>query len=194
MRFVLILIIVLFAFACDSSEKDANSGAKSFTFKSEKAPYSLTLTEPWTRSKSDELNAHADIAANYQQLLFFIVIPQLLPDIPGVDPPDSLALKRASISVLEEQIADFVVDKQGPIRLADTTGQSVIASGTSDGARVKYVTTYVSRGLWGYQIVGWGPIAHESLLVAEMDRILTSWTFTDAKPSPSSDITTPKTE
>lgn len=194
MRFVLTLILILLIFGCDSSSKEANPTAKSFTFTSEKAPYSITLTDPWTRSKSDELNSHADIAANYQQLLFFIVIPQLLPDIPGVDPPDSLALKRASISVLEEQIQDFTVDKQGPIRLADGTGQSVIASGTSDGARVKYVTTYVSRGLWGYQIVGWGPVAHESLLVAEMDRILASWTFTDVKPSLPNDITTSKTE
>jgi len=181
MRFVFLLLALVMA--CDSKQTTTRQVEKPQQFKSEKAPYALTLSSTWNLLPVEDLNSYADIAATYQQLLYFIVIPQSLPEIPGVDPPDALALKRASLSVLEEQIQDFVIDRQGPVRIADTTGHSVFASGVSDGAKVKYVTTYVSRGLWGFQIVGWGPSEHETLLVAEIDRVLNSWQFTESKPS-----------
>lgn len=187
------LFLILFALlaACKSNENQGKESDAPIVFKSEKAPYELALEGPWELVDASALNSHADIAANYQNVLFFIVIPQTLPDIPGTPPPDALALKRASLSVLEEQIQDFKIDKQAPLKIADSTGHSVFASGLSEGSKVRYVATYLTRDTWGFQIVGWGPETHHTLLLAETDKILASWKFTDSKPQIQPDIQEP---
>lgn len=177
----LILLLVTFAFGCESEPKSATPEVP-IQFQSSQAPYRLTLAHPWKTTTADALNTFADLAANYNDTLYMIVIPQKLPAIPGVDPPDALALKRASLAVLEEKLHGFTIDRQGPIKLDNELGQSVFAHGQSEKQQIQYVATYVTRGEWGFQIVGWGPSDKSPLLIVEMDRILTSWKFTGGQP------------
>lgn len=179
----LIFLFVSLSLGCESEPKVATPEAP-VVFQSNQAPYALTLAHPWKITSAAALNTFADLAANYDDTLYVIVIPQKLPAIPGVDPPDALALKRASLAVLEEKLKGFTIDRQGPIKLDNELGQSVFAHGQSEQHQVQYVATYVTRGDWGFQIVGWGPSEKSPLLIVEMDRILTSWKFTGGIAAP----------
>ncbi|MEZ4462026.1 MAG: hypothetical protein R3E66_20365 [bacterium] len=182
MRIVVFMVLALLATSCDSTPKKPEPAAP-LDFKSTVAPYTVKLSSPWTLTTADTLNTHADLAATYDDTLYLIVIPQKLPAIPGVDPPDALALKRASLAVLEERLKGFQIARQGPIKIDDEIGQSVFASGETEGQQIQYVATYATRGDWGFQVVGWGPKDKASLLTAEVDRVLSSWKFLASKPS-----------
>lgn len=158
-------------------EKTVEKAVEPIEFQSEKAGYSVTLPLGWKLEDARKLNTFADLAASYRGTHYLIVIPQQLPVIPGVEPPDALALRRASVAVMEEEIRDFEIEKQGPVKLAGRVAQSVFASGVVEGQEVKYVTTYATRDGFGYQIVGWGPAADEATLVSQIDRILATWSF-----------------
>jgi hypothetical protein len=179
--FFVIFLAVLSVCGCES---DAPKPApmQPLLFESKTAPYRLELGEPWALTDSKNLNSHADLAATYNSSLYLIVIPQKLPSIPGVESPDALALKRASLAVLEERLKGFTIERQGPIKLDNAIGQSVFASGQTEGQSIQYVATYMTRADWGFQVVGWGPVEKGPLLTAEMDRILATWKFTGATP------------
>ncbi len=171
-------------------EKKPEKTAQPIEFESEKAGYALILPLGWKLESAEKLNTFADLAASYEDTHYLIVIPQQLPVIPGVEAPDALALKRASIAVMEEEIEDFSIDKQGPVKLAGRVAQSVFARGIVEGREVTYVTTYATRDGWGYQIVGWGPAERESTLVSQIDRVLATWTFEESNESAPQDAGT----
>ncbi len=176
-----IFLVILFGCGCESNAPKSAPLAP-ISFESKTSPYRLELNEPWALTDPKNLNTHADLAATYNGSLYLIVIPQKLPSIPGVESPDALALKRASLAVLEERLKGFTVERQGPIKLDNEIGQSVFASGQTEGQSIQYVATYMTRGEWGFQVVGWGPVEKGTLLTAEIDRILATWKFTGAAP------------
>lgn len=182
------LVLAALLGVCGCKEETKPQVSEPRLFESETAGYSVTLPGEWKLEPAESLNTFADLAAQREQTYFLIVIPQKLPDIPGVSPPDALALRRASVAVMEEQIEDFTIDRRGPIKLADSVAQSLFAHGTVEDQKVKYVTTYATRGSWGYQIVAWGPYELRSALVTHVDRILASWTFTNSKPTEENNI------
>lgn len=180
-RFLVIGLLLPLAGGCES-EPHKQPAAAPIIYDSTKAPYHVELSPPWTLTSADSLNTHADLAATYKDQLYLIVIPQRLPTIPGVDTPNALALKRASVSVLEERLDGFKITRQGPIRVDSEIGQSVFAIGQTEGLQIQYVATYLTMSDWGFQIVGWGPADKTNVLTAEMDRILNSWRFTGQQP------------
>ena len=154
-----LLLVAISWMACsEKQEKPETPDAPAWTFESEAAPYRITLDGTWQK-EPNVLNEFADLTATHPDGLFFIVIPQLLPQIEGVDTPDALDFKRAGVTLMQEQIGELQIQKQGPIRVDDRQGQSVVARGVvQEDQQVTYVTTYLTDGDWGFQLVGWAPI------------------------------------
>lgn len=175
-----IALLCLFAVAaCEQAPKQRAKVRAPWTYESENAPYSLTLPGTWKREDPSLLNEFADLAVSHPDDLFFIVIPQELPQIEGVDIPDALDLKRAGVTLMEEQIDQLQLQKQGPIRVDQRQGQTVVARGVIDGQEVKYLTTYLTEGDWGFQLVGWAPIDRQRRLLQGIDELLTGWRFAE---------------
>lgn len=188
----------LWMVACDS-ETEAETSSESEaaeqapeepeTYVSERAPYRLDLPEDWALTSPDEVNAHADVAASRGDDFFLIVIPQELPTVSGVAPPDVESLKSASLERMTDNVDDFSVEREGPVELDGTPAVSVFAEGTVEDEPVQYVTIYATRGDWGYQIVAWGPREAESTLVDAADAIADGWQFVeDSVNSPEPDV------
>jgi len=156
--------------------------AQPWVFDSETAPYSLTLGPGWQKEDPAVLNEFADLAVAHGEDLFFIVIPQELPSIEGVEAPDALDLKRAGVALMDAQIASLEIQKQGPVRVNERQGQSVVARGVVDEQEVKYVTTYLTEGNWGFQLVGWSPIQRQHELLVRIDELLAGWKFVEPAP------------
>lgn len=184
---------VVVAVGCDDETPAPDAVARTWTYESANAPFAVQLPAEWKMEDPERLNKYADLAASYggeeTGALYLIVIPQRLPELEGVAPPDALSLKRASVAVMEEEIADFEVVRQGPVRVADQEGQTVFARGVVEGRPVSYVTTYLTHGGWGFQVVAWGPREREQAVVAHVDHLLNRWRFTaPANPSPTQNI------
>lgn len=182
--FILALLAsTLVATGCDEEAPAPDAVAKTWTYESANAPYAVQLPAEWKMEDPERLNKYADLAARYggdeASDLFLIVIPQRLPELEGVAPPDALALKRASVAVMQEEIEDFDVVRQGPVRVADGEGQTVFARGIVEGRPVSYVTTYLTYNGWGFQVVAWGPREREQAVVAHVDHLLNRWRFTE---------------
>lgn len=183
----LCLLVAVFAVGCAEKKKAQHKPKPPWTFESEKAPYLLTIPGEWKKEDPTVLNEFADLAVTHPDDLFFIVIPQELPQIEGVDAPDSLDLKRAGVTLMEAQIGELQIQKQGPVRVDQRQGQSVVARGIVDGQEVKYLTTYLTEGDWGFQLIGWAPIERRRALLVRVDELLTGWKFAE-KPDDESDI------
>lgn len=184
-----LLLALAVAIGC-SAEKPKKKKAKPkppWSFESEVAPYGLTLPGAWKKEDPTVLNEFADLAVTHPDDLFFIVIPQELPQIEGVESPDSLDLKRAGVTLMEAQIGNLQIQKQGPVRVDQRQGQSVVARGEVDGQEVKYLTTYLTEGDWGFQLIGWAPIERKRALLVRVDELLTGWKFAE-KPEEELDI------
>lgn len=183
LHIALIVTTVVGLSACDEKTK-AKAPEEPWTFESERAPYALTLAPDWQKEDPAVLNEFADLAVAHRDNLFFIVIPQELPSIEGVDAPDALDLKRAGVALMETQIANLEIQKQGPVRVDERQGQSVVARGVVDEQEVKYVTTYLTEGSWGFQLVGWAPIQRQHDLLVRVDELLAGWKFKELAPEP----------
>ena len=175
----------LLSVGCEHDGTDSEPAPEPWRYDSKKAAYSLEVPGQWEQIPAEEINRFADLAMNLGDRFYVIVIPQELPSFEGVETPDALALKRASLSLLRERIDDFEIERQGPMKLGGRTALSVFAEGTNEGQPVQYINTYVTRGDWGYQIVAWGPRKQEDGLVAATDELLSGWTFTGANTSSS---------
>ena len=90
--------------ACEQSKSRQPRPKEPWTFTSEKAPYRITLPGDWKKEDPAILNEFADLAVTHPDDLFFIVIPQQLPQIEGVESPDALDLKRAGVTLMQAQI------------------------------------------------------------------------------------------
>jgi len=154
--------------------------------KSDKAPYQVRLPTGWRREDPNSLNPHADLAASRDDRLFLIVIPQQLPDIDGVDPPNAGALKEASVERMRDNVEQFEIEREGPVTLEHGDGTSLFAEGVVDDNPVQYVATFVTHGQWGYQIIAWGPAGDESELVESVDALIGGWQFRDGSRGPDS--------
>lgn len=184
----LFLVATLLALSgCDESKKQAPRPKEPWTFESAKAPYRITLPGDWKKEDPAVLNEFADLAVTHPDDLFFIVIPQELPQIEGVDAPDALDLKRAGVTLMEAQIENLEIQKQGPVRVDQRQGQSVVAEGHVDGQHVKYLTTYLTEGEWGFQLIGWAPFEQRRALLVRIDELLAGWKFAE-KPEEDLDI------
>ncbi len=184
---LLCLLLALAAPACSERKKAAPKPKPAWKFESETAPYLLTLQGEWKKEDPKILNEFADLAITHPDDLFFIVIPQLLPQIEGVETPDSLDLKRAGVTLMRAQIGELEIQKQGPVRVDQRQGQSVVAKGIVDQQEVKYLTTYLTEGDWGFQLIGWAPIERRRALLVRVDELLTGWKFAE-KPEADLDI------
>lgn len=186
---LLVLISALgaltFVAGCKSKTSKTDTGSEEkqqktpLEFESERAPYSVTLPAGWRRTSADSINAHADLAATRQRRHFLIVIPQELPSVSGVDPPDVEALKTASLERMTANVEDLSVEREGPVELDGQPAISVFAEGIADDKPVQYITTFATHQGWGYQIIVWGPRQEESKLVDFVDAVVEGWQFTD---------------
>lgn len=184
---LLLIALAVTAVSCERKKKKT-APPEPWVFQSEDAPYKLRLDGGWNREDPATLNEFADLAVVHSDDLFFIVIPQELPMIDGVDIPDALRMKRAGRDLMETQIDDLEIQKQGPVRVDGRSGQSIVARGVTDDQEIKYVTTYLTEGDWGFQLVGWSPIERQRELLVRIDELLAGWTFLAPKPSEESDI------
>lgn len=171
--YLVVTIVVMFVVSC---EKERAPAPQPWTYESDKAPYSVTMPPDWQAEDPAQFNSFADFAARKGQLNM-LVIPQRLPRLAGAAPPDALALKRAAVSVMDQNIADLEISRQGPIKVSGLDGHTVFATGTVDKQPFYYITTYVTSDDWGFQIVSWAPAARERALTAEVDGLLDNWTF-----------------
>ena len=186
-------IVTMLLVGCDSQAPATHVEAEALVFESAKAPYAVELSSNWKREDPAALNSHADFAASYRGAVYVIVIAQELPQMPNVEPPDALALKRASLEVMKTQVEELTIERQGPVRIGTSLGQTVLSSGKFEKERVKYVTTYVTRENWGIQLVAWGPADSESLVVSQADEFLAGWRFNDKNPKAPAPIKSPPT-
>ncbi len=179
-----LLIALLGLFACEQEKKDAEDTKREpWVHESARAPYKVKLSGSWKREDPAVLNEFADLAVSHSKDIFFIVIPQELPPAPDeVDPPDSLDLKRAGMMLMEAQIESLEIQKQGPVRVDERQGQSVVAKGVVSEQPVKYVTTYLTDRDWGFQLVGWAPLQRQHDLMVEIDKLLAGWEFVEPEP------------
>jgi hypothetical protein len=179
--------LLVLAGGCDSNTDDApptpaadkEPTVDRTTFTSQKAPYSVELPAGWTERPDKRLNRHADLAATLDGRLFLIIIPQKLPDLKGVDPPDAEALKSASLERMSQNVDGLQVERTGPVSLENGSGLSVFAEGRVDQERVQYIATFVTYDGWGYQIIAWGPASSETELIESVDRLIGGWQFGD---------------
>ncbi|MGM0556013.1 MAG: hypothetical protein ACQEVA_06525 [Myxococcota bacterium] len=174
---LLALAIFAGAPACDDSSNKLEADAEPWTYQSEQAPYSIEIPAQWQREDTREVNSYADFAIRLGERFFVIVIPQKLPSIPGIEPPDALALKRAGTHFFKKRVEDFSVEKQGPIDIAGETGISMFAEGKDNGSSIQYVIVFVTHDNWGYQIIAWSPKRHEDALITALDALLAGWSF-----------------
>ena len=175
------MALALGSLGCESEEaKKRKQQRAPWVHTSEQAPYELTLSPGWQHEDPAILNEFADLAAAHEKNLFFIVIPQQLPNAPEeVDAPDALDLKRAGMMLMESQIEGLEIQKQGPVRVDGRTGQTVVTKGRHGDQQIKYVTTYLAEGRWGFQLVGWAPIERQHELLVEVDALLAGWKFAE---------------
>jgi len=191
----MVAIALLFAGAsCDcggglpswSSGADDREDAavETVVFESDRAPYSVRLPEGWRLEPEGNLNEHADLRASKNDRIFLIVIPQSLPSIEGVDSPGVGELKRASLERMRENVQNLRIQREGPVTLESADAVSVFARARTRNGEVQYVTTYVTKGTWGYQIVAWGPVDAKSEIADSVDRFVRGWQFqSDSVPS-----------
>lgn len=175
------ILNLLFLQACNK-DSDKNTPAQPWTFSSELARYEVTLPPTWKpEADAKNLNAFADLAANLDNTLFLIVIPQKLPVFPV---PDARAVKSAGLEMMQNSITDLRIKRQGDIILDDVSGVSVFFEGTVESERIQYIATYMTQVGWGYQIIAWGPATAERRLIEEVDQVLAGWKFLERDPTP----------
>ena len=143
-------------------------------FQSERAHYDIVLPGEWRREPQGSINPHAELATSRDNSLFFLIIPQRLPSFPR---PTTLELKETALALLESTVDDFAIDRQGSIELDGIPALSVFASGSLDQRRLTYITTYLTHGEFGYQLIAFSEKEFEDLLIREMDIILSTWRF-----------------
>ena len=148
-------------------------------FGSERADYEIVLPGEWRREPAGSINPHAELATSRDDSLFFLVIPQQLPSFPR---PTTLELKETALAHLETTVDDFAIDRQGSIELDGIRALSVFASGSLDERRLSYITTYLTHGDFGYQLVAFSEKEFEELLIREKDIILSTWRFPSQRP------------
>lgn len=178
-RNLLVGLITLGALAfsgCDKSSADPES-LKPWSFESKTAPFRVEVPGQWTQIPAEDINRFADVALTVDHQLFLIVIPQQLPRYEGVEPPDALDLKRASVGLLKERVTDFTIEREGPVQLGNESALSIFAHGVSQDVPVQYITTYAAHDNWGFQIIAWGPTQARDELIAATDRLLAGWSF-----------------
>ena len=168
--------------ACESKYSGGDTGVAepTTTYESSQAPYRATLQPGWSRIDAESLNTHADLAVTRNETLYLMVIPQSLPQVGDMDPPSASALKEASLDRMSENVQEFRIEREGPVKLEATEGISVFAEGVSDGTHIQYIATFLTHDGWGYQVVAWGPAYTEDKLVKAVDAFFEGWQFTDA--------------
>lgn len=181
------LIVALALVGCESDGGESAEEAESWTYQSDRAPYVLQVPAGWEEEEAEDLNRTADLALGFNDRFFAIVIPQELPNFDGVEPPNALDMKRASVDILEGRIDDFEVKSEGPNELDGQSALSVIARGRDGEQPVQYVNTYLTRNDWGYQIVVWGRQADSDRLEEAADELLAGWRFADSEESSGED-------
>ena len=170
------LALALSLFGCSSSEP-STAALQPWSHTGSKGVYRIDFSKSWNQETPATFNEHADLAASMSGEIFLIVIPQELPVIDGVPTPDAVALKRASVEIMRSSIESFRIDHEMPTTLGTTAAEAVFASGVVSEIPISYLLTYVTRGKWGYQIVGWAPAYKKSTLATQLDEVLGTWKF-----------------
>ncbi len=178
----LITVVALpFLPACKGSSTSSEPPAP-WVHTSEETRYEITIPPAWNREAEPKaLNSFADLAVNLDNSLFLIVIPQKLPTFPV---PDARAVKNAGMEVMQKNIVDMQLKRQGDIKLDSVSGVSIFFEGTVETERIQYIATYITNAGWGYQIIAWASQATERRLIEEVDQILAGWRFLDREHLP----------
>ncbi|MFU8805736.1 MAG: hypothetical protein ACNA8W_18120 [Bradymonadaceae bacterium] len=171
--FICTALLVLATSSCQRSPVEQTP--EPWKFQSAAAPYELIMPGAWIVEDGEEINPYADFAASLDDSIFLIIIPQELPIFPM---PDLTSFKSASVDLLRDNLDEFQIQRQGSIVLDGHEGHTVFIKGLVVGERIQYIATYVTRDVWGYQIIAWGPVIKERDLIDHVDAILTKWRFT----------------
>ncbi|MFW6053679.1 MAG: hypothetical protein ACOC9J_02590 [Persicimonas sp.] len=164
---------------CDSDDDVEPEPAPPWRYVSDTAPYAIEVPGQWEQRDADEINSFADVALHMQGRFFAIVILEEIPNFEGVKSPGADSLKRASLELLKERVDSFAVEREGPVSVDGQAGLTVFATGLDGQNPVQYITTYLTRGAWGYQVVVWGPKDSEDQLTAATDALMDGWNFRD---------------
>lgn len=171
------LIGLFFGTGCGScSQTVAKKEAPPWIQRGEMAPYELLFPGTWRLERPESINPHAEIAASRDDKYFLLVIPQELPEFPR---PDVFALQKTALHLLQDSVDNFIIERQGPIELHDSSGLTVFARGDLQGRTIRYITSYLVHGDFGYQIVAFAELEDEQTLLEDMELILSQWRFLD---------------
>ncbi len=168
-----LFVTALLSVGCERC-KSAGDDAPPWRFVSESAPYQVIFPPEWTAESPESINPHADVAANRENLYFFMVIPQELPTFPS---PTLEDVRDAALNMLDQSVDNFTVDRQGPLELDGARGTTVFATGEIEGDSIAYIASYVIHGDFGYQIIAFTEGDRYGKLFEEVDVILSNWQF-----------------
>lgn len=174
------LLLILSSFLWSSCDKSTSSPDPAIsktefaeeTWEFESEFFKLQLPSTWKKEDPESLNRAAKFAASLDDIFFILIIPQKLPEIPGVPIPDALALKRASLNIMRMEDKELEIESEGPAKIGGVIAQSVIASGVVDGKKIQYVTSYITIDTLGIQIIALGPHERGKTLIKEADILL----------------------
>ncbi len=180
-RILPITFILLLCLSCDEKKEQIASTKEAVveTWEFQSELFKIKLPSVWKKEDPAGLNSFAKFAASKNNNHFILVIPQKLPEIPGIETPDAFALKRASINIMRSVDKEFKIEVEGPAIIGGIVAQSVVASGVVEGEKLQYVTSYLTSGNTGIQIVAWGPYEEGKKLVQETDKILANFKMLD---------------
>lgn len=175
---ILTLATLFLGAGCSSCENVVKKADPPWIKKGEIAPYELLFPGTWQLERPESINPHAEIAASREDKYFLLVIPQELPEFPR---PDVFALQKTALQMLQDSVDNFLIERQGPLELDQTPGLSVFARGELQGRAIRYITSYIVHGDFGYQIIAFAELEDEQTLLEDMDLILSHWRFTDTE-------------
>ena len=164
------LLLLCFLVACDRPGVSSDP----WLFNHEDAHYEIQFSGDWVAESPDELNPFADVAASFDDRIFFIVITQQLPDYPS---PELRDLEDLALGHLRESVDSLEVERRGPLSLDGVDGSTIISSGHLDGDDLTYITSYALYDDIGYQLIAFSEEDHRQELFTEVDALLSDWRF-----------------
>lgn len=167
---VFLSLVLLGCQGCPQSAEDLPP----WRFVSDAAEYEVTFPGDWRREPAGSINPFAELAASRESTLFFMVIPQEMPQFPRAQMSE---MRDLAIARLEETVEDFTIDRQGHVEVDGVTGTTIFASGRLNDRSIAYINTYLIHGDFGYQLIAFTEREHKEKLFQEMDFILSTWRF-----------------
>jgi hypothetical protein len=172
------LLALLTLAACDPPKPTAETPT-TWSWRDDAVGVALRLDSAWEQLDPRVIHAQAVFAARSEADRFSLHM--LVVDLPGGDAleHDLGQLRAQSVEQLERSVGAFELERQGPITLDETPGQSVFALGDVGGVRYSYILTYTIASGRLYQLVATSRAEDATQLATLVDGVLVTWDFLD---------------